>query len=244
MTISIILPTYNEVGNIIPLIKAITRVVPGTKEIIVVDDNSPDGTSQAVVLYKKQFPKQTVRLLTRKANRGLTNSIRDGIARAHGDVVVWMDCDFSHPPEVIPKLLAKIAGGYDIAVGSRFISGGKTKKAGDDGRDSRFATWASTELSLVLRLAFRYPFTDYTSGFIAVRKQVLTAISLSGNYGEYFIDFIIRAFRKKYRIAEIPYTSPARVRGESKTGGNIFNTVRLGTRYITTIVRLLWMSEN
>ena len=118
--VSIILPTFNEKENIIPLILDINKYVKGTKEIIVADDDSPDGTGIAVSnLIKKQKIKN-LKLVTRIRNHGLTNSIWDGIKFSKGKIIVWMDCDFSHPPEVIPKLLLEIDNGQ---VGMTFTSG-------------------------------------------------------------------------------------------------------------------------
>src|SRR3989344_8764924 len=118
--VSVILPTYNEAENIIKLIKEISNVIKHKKEIIVVDDNSPDGTSSIVKKFKTKNKKINLRLETRFRNRGLTNSIRRGIELAKGDIIVWLDCDFSMPPKVVPRLLEKIEKGYDIVVGSRF----------------------------------------------------------------------------------------------------------------------------
>src|SRR6266576_880987 len=103
--ISVILPTYNEAGNIVDLIRAINRSVTHPKEIIVVDDNSPDGTSGLVHDLIASGSVPNVRLETRLTDRGLTKSIRRGIELSQGDVVMWLDCDFSMPPEVMPALL-------------------------------------------------------------------------------------------------------------------------------------------
>jgi len=157
--------------------------------------------------------------------------------------VAWMDCDFSMPPAVLTQLLHEIETGADIAVGSRFIPGGKTKTVGKRGNDSSFAIALSTLLNRLTRWIFGFPFYDYTSGFIAVRSSVLRTIPLSGFYGDYFIDFIVRAFRKGYRIKEIPYVCMPRMRGESKTGGSMIHVIQLGIRYLRTILRLLWSSE-
>ena len=93
MKISIILPTYNEVENIADLIRAIDSVVKDEKEMIVVDDNSPDGTSAAVRSLIETGEIKNIRLITRTKDRGLTNSLKEGIRNARGDIVVWMDCD-------------------------------------------------------------------------------------------------------------------------------------------------------
>lgn len=237
MTVSIILPTYNERENIVPLIKAIERTVRFDHEIIVVDDNSPDGTSQAVSAYRKKFHDRSVTLVTRKANRGLTNSIREGIAKSHGDIIVWMDCDFSMPPSVISTLLDKVGEGYDVAVGSRYIAGGSAKS--ENVRDSWIGILLSAVMNFGLRLLMVRRFHDYTSGFVAVKRSVFDRVHLSGDYGEYFIDFIVHAYREGYAICEIPYAGKPRRAGESKTGKNIWEFIWRGRKYAWTIIKLL-----
>jgi dolichol-phosphate mannosyltransferase len=237
MTVSIILPTYNERENIVPLIKAIDRCVRFDHEIIVVDDNSPDGTSRVVRAYIGQSENRSVRIVTRTRDRGLTRSIRHGIQVARGNIIVWMDCDFSMPPSVIPKLLDKIGEGYDIAVGSRYISGGSAKEG--NVRDSWIGILLSGVMNVGLRLLMGRKFHDYTSGFVAVKRNVFHSIHLSGDYGEYFIDFIVHAYRKGYAICEIPYASKPRRAGESKTGKNIGEYIWRGRKYAWTIFKLL-----
>jgi len=107
--VSVVLPTYNERDNIYPLIQALlNHLADASPEIIVVDDDSPDGTWQVVAEVAAQD--ERVRLLRRLDERGLTSAIAAGIEQARGDIVVWMDCDFSMPPEVVPRLVAAIPG--------------------------------------------------------------------------------------------------------------------------------------
>ena len=115
--VSVLLPTYNEAGNIADLIKDIHISIVDPHEIIVLDDNSPDGTSGIVQGIIDSGEGPNLRLLTRMLDRGLTKSLKDGVKLANGDTVVWMDCDFSMPPSVIPDLLDQVKNGYDIAVG-------------------------------------------------------------------------------------------------------------------------------
>lgn len=241
MKVSVILPTFNEAGNVVKLIQDIKQEVDSLYEIIVVDDNSPDGTSNLVAEYIKKTKDDAVRLETRLSNPGLTNSLNHGIKLVRGDVVVWLDADFSMPPRVIPKLLEKITQGYDIAVGSRFIAGGKAKIAND--KDLRTGIFLSRVLNIIMKTLFGNSFYDYTSGFIAVRKEVLDKIILSGDYGEYFIDFIIRAFSNNYKICEIPYICEPRFSGVSKTGQNLWDYVSRGKKYLWVIIKL-YFSKN
>jgi len=182
--VSIVLPTYNEAGNIIDLIREIDDALKRPKEIIVVDDNSPDGTSLLVRRYKKEVKKPYVRLETRYTNRGLTNSIRHGINCSKGNVVAWMDCDFSMPPTLIPRLVAEIEKGYDVAIGSRYVEGGFPRPSKKGAGESTLSTWASIVLNKLVQLLLGNWIHDYTSGFVAARRSVLSKIPLRGDYGE------------------------------------------------------------
>ena len=238
--VSVILPTYNEAGNIISLIETIHRNISHVSllhEIIVVDDNSPDGTSQLVqgLIDSGRIPR--VRLETRMHDRGLTKSIWRGIELAEGDTVVWLDCDFSMPPEKIPVLLSKIKEGYDIAVGSRFVPGGRIKH-GVGTEESRLTVFLSVLLNAVLRLTLCWRFTDFTSGFIAIRRDVFKDIRLKGDYGEYFIDLIERAILLKYSFVEIPYVCEPRREGKSKTAPTLKDLFSRGVKYLWTMARL------
>lgn len=238
--VSIVLPTYNEAENIIDLIYAINRAIKSQKEIIVVDDNSPDGTSKLVKNLIKKDKKINLRLETRYKNRGLTNSIKRGIKLSYGDVVVWMDCDFSMPPKVILSLLQKIERGYDIAVGSRFVKGGGFKIDNSKGqKDSPIAIVLSRLMNFTIRLMLGYNFRDYTSGFIATKKAVFEKVELRGDYGEYFIDLIYKAQVNKFKIVEVGYVCIPRERGESKTGQNLPQFLKRGIKYLTVTFQLL-----
>ena len=239
-SVSVILPTYNEAENIVPLVRDVLSALGGyATDIIVVDDHSPDGTGDCVRQAIRNFRWKSVRVLGRTRDRGLTNSIRDGIQQATGDIVVWMDCDFSHPPSLLPLLVQGVEQGYDAAVGSRFIHSGKQKSVEKHSSDSKTAVFLSTMFNSVLSHCFHFDFHDYTSGFIAVRRDALLNIPLRGVYGEYFIDFMVRFFRKGYRVLEIPYVSPPRRFGLSKTASSIPGLAVYGIRYLRTVISLI-----
>ena len=234
--ISVIIPTYNEKDNIEPLIREIqTHLGKSDYEIIVVDDDSPDGTWEVVHDIERENPR--VRLLRRIGRNGLTSAISEGIDSSRGGTIVWMDADFSHPPKIINCLLKEIEDGYDIAVGSRYIPGGGMVII-EKGEDSLFAAILSFIMNFTIQKLLDHSFKDYTSGFIAVRREVLNTIRLRGDYGEYFIDLIYKAIKKRFKIVEIPYISECRNYGESKTGANLFQYSRRGIKYIWTTLRL------
>lgn len=231
--VSIILPTYNEKDNIVILIKLIQKHLNNSVEIIVVDDDSPDKTWQLV----EELKDDNVKVLRRKNQRCLTTAISDGIFMSNGEIVVWMDTDLSMPPEKINDLVEKINEGYDVAVGSRYIPDGGTVIV-EKSQDSMLSAVSSFVMNYFIQRLLDPSYKDYTSGFIAIRKEVLKDIKLRGDYGEYFIDLIYNAIKKGYKVIEIPYILQARKYGISKTGTNFYQLSKKGLKYIFTSFRL------
>ncbi len=229
--VSILLPTYNERDNIIRLIDAIDNHLPDiSHEILVIDDDSPDQTWQLVAAKTETCPH--VRLIHRTTERGLTSAYNRGIDESQGDVLVWMDCDFSHPPEKIPEMISLLSDQVHAVVASRYKSGGQ------DMRGSLlslpvFLSWFLSEMTIrVLGINIR----DVTSGFIAIDRQALRSIKgLRGDYGEYFIDLVYRVIQNGYNIIEIPYNCVPRQYGESKTATNIWGFICRGVKYLRTV---------
>jgi dolichol-phosphate mannosyltransferase len=235
LTLTVILPTYNERENIPILIEGILRSVTTPVQVLVVDDNSPDGTWQVAEEIAEAEPR--VRLLRRITERGLTSAIWAGIQAADTDAVSWMDCDLAMPPEVIPQLLDRLAGGADVAVGSRYVRGGS------DPGHSLTARAFSITINLFASMLVGWNVRDYTSGFIAARRGIFDlpgspGITLQGDYGEYCIDLLARAQMAGLKVQEVPYTCGARLSGESKTGSNPMDYIRRGWKYVLTTLRL------
>ncbi len=233
MKLSLILPTYNEAENILPLIEAIAAHAPVRPyEAIVVDDDSPDGTAELVRRHAATHPE--TRLLHRKGERGLTSALNAGLKASAGEIVGWMDCDLSHPPDLLPALMAELERGADAAIASRYVPGGRDARAGSYALQRR--------LSLVLlSLGQRYahlPVKDVTSGYILVRRALLEDAGwLQGDYGEYFIAMVARLQRRGCRFAEIPYAFKNRERGESKTATSLAGYARRGLKYLAMLHR-------
>jgi dolichol-phosphate mannosyltransferase len=227
--VSVVLPTYNEAGNIRPLIEVLLSLLPSDSEIIVVDDDSPDLTWRVVEPLGRKEPR--IHLIRRVGRRGLTSALREGIECSTGKYVFWLDCDFSQPPEKIPELLEALKD-YDIVVASRYVSGGKEEGHSRLGSlmSKMICLFASTVLSPAIR--------DYTSGYVGTRKELLTSIPLRGDYGEYCIDFLYRAHKNGYRILELPYTCVPRRSGKSKTASDLKGYLGRGRKYIWTVLRL------
>jgi dolichol-phosphate mannosyltransferase len=235
--VSVIMPTLNESDNIASLVQntveAIQKAGIDDIEIIIVDDDSPDRTWE--VASGLVCPPAQVQVIRRMQDHGLTASLSAGIEAAKHPVIVWMDCDFSHPPERIPQMLYMLEQGFDVSVNSRYVVGGGEDRSGEWGAMQMFL---SLTLNWFTRFFLDATFADYTSGFVAARKEVLRAIPLRGDYGEYFVDFIFRTLHRKYRVCEIPYKAMPRRAGESKTGSNLFQYLRRGRKYIGTVIRL------
>ena len=236
LSLTVILPTYNERENVPILIEGILRHVQTPVTVLVVDDNSPDGTWQVVAAISAREPR--VHLLRRTTERGLTSALWAGIRAADTDAVSWMDCDLAMPPEVIPHLLARLAGGADIAIGSRYVRGGS------DPGHSLMARAFSVTINLFASLLLGWRVRDYTSGFVAARRPIFDKITLRGDYGEYCIDLLARAQRLGLRVDEVPYACGARFSGESKTGANVADYLRRGWRYVVTVLELATMRRN
>ena len=241
-SVTVIMPTFNEVGNIkdliIQSIESIKRCGVDSIEIIVVDDDSPDRTWE--VASQINSPDATIKIIRRQENPGLTNSLNEGIEQATKEVIVWLDCDFSHPPNKIPQLLFMLGQGYDVAVNSRYTIG-----AGEDreGKGGLMQLFLSRLLNWSIRFLLFPSFSDYTSGFVAVKRKVFDELKLQGDYGEYFVDFIFRILKKeKYLVCELPFVAPPRKTGESKTGNNIYDYFMRGRKYIFTVMKLRALS--
>jgi len=209
--VSIVLPTYNESGNIIDLVKAIIQQIPPVYdyEIIVVDDNSPDNT-HGLVRETFQANQKIVPVL-RTVDRGFAKSIREGIERASGDRIVVMDTDFTHDPAEIPRLL-HVGELYDIASGSRFCSGGNMQDL------THYIV--SMLYNWVLRIVLRTQVQDNLGGYFTMRKSDILRLPLDRiffGYGEYFFRLIHHGQRHGMSIVEIPAVYRTRKAGTSKS---------------------------
>ncbi len=221
MKAMIVLPTYNERDNIGAMIDSIlTRVQKSTShqlEVLVVDDNSPDGTQAIVTTKMAEYP--TLHLMTGNKKglgvayiRGMNMALRLG-----AEVIFEMDADFSHNPDDIPAMIDKIAQGYQFVIGSRYVRGGSIP--------SEWHTWRKLNSwggNLVARLiAGIYTVNDCTSGFRAISAQLLKKIDLDAiptqGYG-FQVSLLHEAYTRKARIFEWPIQFKDRTLGESKLG--------------------------
>jgi dolichol-phosphate mannosyltransferase len=228
-TLSVVLPTYNERENVVPLLEELLRLGGPDVEIVVVDDDSPDGTAEAVTQRFAGEPR--VRVAVRKADRGLAKSIRRGIEEARGDAVLVMDTDFNHDPEMVP-LMRDLLGYFDVVVGSRFIVGG--------GMEDVFRYYCSWLYNIGVRAALGTRVQDNLSGFFAMRRDQLRELDWDNvfhGYGDYFFRLLHEATGLGMSMIEVPVFYRLRAGGESKT-----RYVKVLTDYTTALLRIVAVS--
>ena len=225
----VVLPTYNECENVANLLAAVRSTLP-TADILVVDDNSPDGTASIVEEVASELGQ--IKLLRRPGKHGLGSAYREGFAVALDEgyeAVVSMDVDFSHDPESLPELLALLDAGADAVIGSRYVPGGATVDWPLHRRV--LSRWGNRYTSLVLRLQVR----DCTSGFRAYRASALAAIEPSSTTAEgyaFLTELVRRLVRAGYRVMESPIVFRDRRYGESKMSSRIIlESMLLVTRW-------------
>ena len=196
--ISIILPTYNEKENIVDLIKEIFLTIDKVNnfEILVVDDNSPDNTANAV---KEVFSTdQRVKVFIRKTDRGLANSIKFGFLKSQGEKIIVMDTDFNHDPKLLTRFIA-LSQFYDLVSGSRFCAGGYMI--------DEFRYFLSLFFNFFLRVILRTQIQDNLSGFFIINKKCLDISHYDlvfQGYGDYYMRLLYILNKKRFSIVEIP----------------------------------------
>ncbi|MHB8433946.1 MAG: polyprenol monophosphomannose synthase [Candidatus Tyrphobacter sp.] len=216
---SMVIPTYNEAGGIERLLRAIDRVCRDNRldaEIIVVDDNSPDGTGSIVDRLAGELP---VRCVHRPGKMGLSSGVIDGWKTARPESVALgaMDADFSHDITILPKMVAALEAGYGLAVGSRYVSGGGIRN------------WPMRRIvTSRVACALARPLTrvkDITSGYFLVRREALENVALDPIGFKIGLEVIAKAHYGK--AVEIPYVFIDRTTGESKLNRReIFNYLK------------------
>ncbi|MGA1822149.1 MAG: glycosyltransferase [Thermoplasmatota archaeon] len=211
--LSVIIPTYNEVENMDVIIPSLARVLKKESipfEIIVMDDDSPDGTAARVKKISRKHPE--ARAVVRKENRGLSPSVIDGYGEAGGDVLLVMDADMSHPPDVVPEMYrAIVERGADISVGSRHTKGGGIENWP---LSRKIISWGAALLARPLT-----PCSDPMSGFFAVRPEVIKDAPLRAQGYKILLEVLVKGRYEK--VEEVPIVFKDREYGESKLGSGV-----------------------
>ena len=209
--LSIILPTYNEKDNIILLVNKIIRLLKNykKKEIIIVDDSSPDNTYS---LVKKKFKtKKFIKTFLRKKEFSLGKAIRYGIKKSKGRLIIVMDTDLTHNPNLIPKLISQ-SKNYDFVSGSRFVKGGSMY--------SLFHYTNSLIFSFFLKILLKTKLNDNLGGYFCIKSKTLKRLKFKKifyGYGEYYFKLLFFLNKNKVSMIEISAHYGKRNAGESKS---------------------------
>jgi dolichol-phosphate mannosyltransferase len=226
---SLIVPTYCECQNIAILVERVHQSLSRySYELVVVDDNSPDGTSEIAHSLSQQYP---VRVITRRNERGLASAVVEGFKQARGDILGVIDADLQHPPEVMPELLETVMSGADVVIASRYVEGG-----GSEGWSAirKIISKGSKLLAQVLLPSVR-GIKDPLSGFFLLRREVIDGVELSPTGYKILLEVLVKG--KASEIAEVPYIFRVRERGTSNlTSGE-------GIRYLKHLTRLTGLQE-
>ena len=207
------LPTYNESENLERMVRALGEVLPEDGTVLVIDDSSPDGTGEIADRLASELA--WVDVLHRPRKEGLGRAYIDGFRRAlagGAELVLEIDCDFSHDPADVPRLIAAVEEGADLALGSRYVAGGGTANWGLVRRLISHGASIYTRTLLM-------PIHDATGGFKCFRRSVLESIELDAidAAGYVFqIETTYRALRKGFHVVEVPIRFVDRTAGHSK----------------------------
>lgn len=222
----VIIPTYNEAKNITPLVAEVFRYLPKTK-IMIVDDNSPDGTGKIVDQLAQQYDSQ-IFVFHRTKKEGLGRAYQFAFEEALNmdvDQIIQMDADFSHPPQVLPLFLERLKE-YDFVLGSRYVKGGRTKN------------WSHTRHILshlgnyYARFILGLPIHDLTGGFKAFNRRVIEYLikqPLDSQGYSFQIETTAKALAKGFSCCEVPFTFTERVLGKSKISYSIIGEALIKT---------------
>lgn len=211
--LAIVVPTFNERENIRPLIGLLEQALQGIAwELLVVDDDSPDGTAALVREIAREEPR--VRCLQRIGRRGLSSACIEGFLATAAPLVAVMDADLQHDERLLPQMVAALQGpSFDLVVASRYIDGGDASS----GLTTGWRRWASLAATRAGQLVMKSPVSDPMSGFFMFRREALepTFPRLSGSGFKILLDLLASA-EQPLRVAELPYVMRSRCHGESK----------------------------
>ncbi len=225
--LSLIAPTYNEIENIVPLVERVHKALSQySYELVIVDDNSPDGTSELAKSLSAEYP---LKVIVRTSERGLASAVVAGFREAKGQVLGVIDADLQHPPEVIPALLEAIRAGADVAIGSRYISGGGIEGWSTKRRVISGGAKAFTHILLPSARKIQDPL----SGLFLFKREVVDGVVLAPTGYKILLEVLVKG--NASHISEVPYTFKERERGKSNL------TIREELNFLKHLGRLGWI---
>ena len=224
--LSLIVPTYNEKENIVNLAERIHKSLSQYDyELIVVDDNSPDGTSALARSLADKYP---IKVIVRINKRGLASAVVAGFNQARGEVIGVIDADLQHPPEAIPSLMEAIRGGADVAIGSRYIPGG-----GIEGWSvKREVISRMAKMLAIIFLPSIRGIKDPLAGFFLFKRNIITHSVLNPTGYKILLEVLVKG--NALEVIEVPYVFRERERGKSNL------TLREQLKFVKHLSRLAW----
>tara|TARA_B110000967_G_C18825703_1_gene531259 strand:+ start:762 stop:1496 length:735 start_codon:yes stop_codon:yes gene_type:complete len=233
--ISIILCTYNEVDFIENSILTIKEKIKDL-ELIVVDDDSKDGTKEIIEKYNN---KPFFNSIVRKNDTGLASAFVRGVREATSDRIGWIDTNMNYLIDYFPDMEKLLDDGYDIVLLSRYVK---------DGEDKRplLRSLASKYLNLFCKIIFRSKIKDFTSGIFLMKREILNKVSFLGyGHGDFFIEFLYNTEKNGFKIIEIPYIQKRDIDPvKSKSAPNLIKFFYLGIKYIIRVFATLLRNKN
>ena len=215
MRLSVIIPTYNEKTNIEILIPQIESLLQkkfkNDFEIIVVDDNSLDGTADSVIKLNKKYG--NARVIVRNCKKGVGNALKEGYNNAKGDLILSTDADLSFDARDMPRLIQKIETGYDFVVGSRHIYINYYQKPNFQ---TKIKGFVSKYGNIMVRVISGVDIRDFSANFRVIKRSVWSKLKISDNTNSMLLEIILKTKYKGYKIAEIPVIFKERKYGKSK----------------------------
>jgi len=228
-SLSIVIPTYNESKNIVKILDSLRVLLTRetNAEIIVVDDNSPDGTSKTVEEYARNLKNHgySIQIIRRENMRGLSSAIVTGIERAKGEAIVVMDSDLSHPPQTIPQMVEELRNSdCDIVVASRYVKGGSV--SGWPFKRKLISKGATKIAQHGLGIKIKDPM----SGFFAFKRHIVNNIKFDAIGYKILLEILVKA--RGAKVKEIPYNFIDRTAGSSKMNFSV------GIDYLQSVWKL------
>ena len=223
--VSIILSTFNEKLSIKFTISELIKHLPGC-QIIVVDDNSPDGTFELL----KTISYENLKIFSRKKTKGLASAFLLGLINADRNIIGWLDSNMGDTAKKFPEMLQRLKEA-DIVILSRYVSEGKDER-------NKIRVIASYMLNKFSKFILRSKINDLSSGIFLMKRDVLNdVVPIAKGHGEFMMEFLYKAEKKGNKIIEIPYVQPIDIEGNSKSFPNLAKFLFLGFFYFVRIIQ-------
>jgi len=225
--VSIILSTYNESESIKYTIDELIKNIKDV-EIIVVDDNSPDGTFEIL----KNINYSKLKIYNRKKNKGLASAFLLGLINADGNIIGWLDSNMGVLAQKFPQMISNLDSS-DIVLLSRYVDGGSDQR-------NIVRVIASQMINYVARFLLRSKIKDLSSGIFVMKREVLLdVVPIATGHGEFFVEFLYKAEKSGNKISEISYDHPVDIEGNSKSFPSLSKFLLFGFFYILRLAQTI-----